>query len=100
MPLIAWATFWLTKLLLFLEVALVSSNWPVYLRRVYQSGYAGEIGLAVGFGLVVPLVLNGLYAGLNRGNWVGLIAGALGLGMLTKALLVLFAPHYLGLLPF
>lgn len=95
-PWMAWAV----KVLLIAEMAFLSRNWAKQLLGVYQSGPFGEAALAFALGLVGYFCLNGIFEGFNRGNMLGLAVGCLGLFLIGKVFLVLFAPHYLPFLPF
>jgi hypothetical protein len=90
---------WLAKIAIVLEVALLSRDWARHLVGIYHSGPLGEAGLAIAFGCVGYACLNGIFEGFDRGNVLGLVVGMLGVFLLTKGFLVLFAPHYLSWFP-
>lgn len=88
------------KLVLAVALLMESSAVLAQIRQLYDSGPGGQVGLAIAFGLFIPICLNGLYEGFDRGNWLGLAGGGIGLLFSGKTFLLLFAPQYLGLLPF
>jgi hypothetical protein len=97
------ATPWslgVVKLILAVALLMESSTLLEQMRHLYQSGPGGQVGLAIAFGLFIPICLNGVYEGFDRGNWLGLAGGGIGLAFTGKAFIFLFAPQYLGLLPF
>ena len=91
---------WVAKALLLVEMTLLSRSWAKQLTSVYNSGPLGEIALAIALGIAGFFCLNGILEGFDRGNMLGLVSGCLGIYMIAKAFLVLFAPHYLGFFPF
>lgn len=94
-----WAA-WILNAILILEMALLSHNWAKQLLGVYHSGPVGAAGLAFIMGLIGFLCLNGIFEGFERGNMLGLAAGCLGLFLIGKTFLLLFAPHLLIFIPF
>ena len=91
---------WLTKLLLVLEIVFFSHSWTRDLVQFYKSGPVAEVSVAVGMGLMIPICLNGIYEGFDRGNWIGLAAGLFGIWYVATGALAIFMPHLLPYLPF
>ena len=88
-----------TKLLLLLEMTLLSRGFAKQLLGVYNSGPLGEIALAIALGVAGFFCLNGIFEGFDRGNMLGLVVGCLGIYLIAKVFLTIFAPHYLGFMP-
>jgi hypothetical protein len=91
---------WLIKLVVILEVALLSRNWAKQIVGFYHSGPMGEVSLAIAFGVLGFYCLNGIFSGFERGNMLGFAAGLMGIFLIGKGFLLLFAPHYLIFIPF
>lgn len=93
-----WAV--MAKIALVISLMFSTTSFTDELVTFYESGPMAQALVAMGFGLCVPVCLNGIYEGFDRGNWIGLGYGLVGVWFLSKGALALFAPHYLGVLPF
>ena len=91
---------WLINAVLIVEMSLLSHNWARQFVGVYHSGPFGEAALAAAMGVLGFFCLNGIFEGFERGNMLGLVAGCLGMFLIAKGFLLLFAPHLLAFIPF
>lgn len=93
-----WSMF--VKIAVVVGLMFSTGNFTDDLVTFYESGPMAEALVAMGFGLCVPVCLNGIYEGFDRGNIAGLGYGLVGIWFLSKGALALFAPEYLGVFPF